>query len=167
MRYPMRLLRRAGLLSTLLIGGVLGGLTAPLPSDAAPTLTLQIDNQSSLEKTTNGTTFTTVTGKSILGSSVACNAADVGLGYTACYSVLTSTTVAYRTAITQANPTTRLYRIQNAPGATARLRVGDNLGQDNFSLVGVQFVPVNTYNQAVAAVTNWTPLMPTPMNNMF
>lgn len=42
MRYLSRYVQRVGLVSTLLIGGVLGGLTAPLPSEAqtAPTLTI-------------------------------------------------------------------------------------------------------------------------------
>ena len=149
MRYLSKFLQRAGLVSTLLTGGVLGGLMAPLPSDSAgpilpPELTIQIDN---LPATT--ATGATLPGTSILGSAVACNAADQGLGYTACYSILTNTGVAY------AGDRTRLYRVQNASGATARLRVGDNLGQDNFSLVGVQFVPVNSPTQAVGTLTNW------------
>ena len=40
MRYLRKFVQRVGLVSTLLIGGVLGGLMAPLPSDAA---TLSID----------------------------------------------------------------------------------------------------------------------------
>lgn len=148
MRHLLKYVQRGGLVSALLIGGVLGGLLAPLPSDAGtPTLTLLIDGQPLVRSTGE-----TVTGNSILGSSVAlaCSGADSGLGYTACYSILTSTTTAYR-----AGSSTRLYRIQNAPGATARLRVGDNVGQDNFSLIGVQFVPVNSATQPVTTVTNW------------
>ena len=132
----MRYLQRVGLLSTLLIGGVLGGLLAPLPSDAAggvqlPELTLQVDG---LPTTTQ--TGATLPGTSILGNKIAsCNTADVGLGYTACYAILIDPATVY--------PGTngRLYRIQNATGATARLRVGDNLGQDNFSLIGVHLYP--------------------------
>jgi hypothetical protein len=148
MRYLLKFLQRAGLVSVLLIGGVLGGLMAPLSADAAPTLTLQIDNQEQLVTSTN----VNVTGNSILGAKLsACSAADRGLGYTDCYAILTSTTIAYKAATNN-----RLYRIQNAPGATARLRVGDNLGQDYFSLVGVQFVPVNSAGQALATVTSWS-----------
>ena len=145
MRYPLKFLQRVGLVSTLLIGGVLGGLMAPLPSEAVPELTLQID---SLPATVSGT----LTGTSILGSSVACNQADVGLGYTACYSILTSATTVY--AGSAPNGTTRYYKVQNAPNTTARLRVGDNLGQDNFSLVGVQFVPANSAGTTVTTYSN-------------
>lgn len=150
MRSLRKFLPRTGLMSALLIGGVLGGLMAPPLSEAVPpTITLQIDGLTPLQRTTNpaGTTFENVTGNSILGSSVACSGADIGLGYTNCYSIVTSTTVAYR-----AN-NGRLYRIQNAPNSTARLRVGDNPGQDHLSLVGVQFVPVNTANQVAPTPT--------------
>lgn len=156
MRNLRKHLQRIGLVSTLLMGGVLGGLMTPLPSEAAPTLTLQIDGLP-LESTTDNVNFTSVAGNSILGARLsACSAADAGLAYTDCYAIVTSTTRAYKAS------NGRLYRIQNAPGATARLRVGDTRGQDKFSLVGVQFVPVNTANQraVVAAdlvntLTDW------------
>lgn len=153
MRYLPKYLQRAGLVSTLLIGGVLGGLMAPPPSEAsAPLLRLQIDGLA-LQSTTNGTNFTNVTNNSILGSAMtACPAADAGLNYTTCYSIVTSTTTAYR-----AN-NNRLYRIQSISSSNpARLRVGDNAGLDNLSIAGVKFVPVNTANQSTSAsvLTNW------------
>ena len=155
MRYPMRFLQRVGLASTLLIGGVLGGLMAPPPSEAGtPQLTLKIDDLP-LTSTT-GTTDTTVQGNSILGSTTpsTCSTADQGLGYTACYSIVTSTTTAY-VGRPASDGTRRLYRIQNAPNQTARLRVGDNAGLDNLSIAGVQLVPVTTANQSATALTNW------------
>ena len=42
MRYLRKFVQRVGLVSTLLIGGVLGGLMAPLPSEA---MTISIDGQ--------------------------------------------------------------------------------------------------------------------------
>ena len=42
MRYLRKFVQRVGLVSTLLIGGVLGGLTAPLPSEA---MTISIDGK--------------------------------------------------------------------------------------------------------------------------
>ena len=149
MRSLRKYLQRVGLVSTLLISGVLGGLLAPLPSDAAgvvkpPELTLQVDG---LPTTT--ATGATLPGTSILGASVPCNAADVGLGYTACYAININPATVY------SGTNNRMYRIQNATGATARLRVGDNAGQDNFTLIGVQFIPVNSSSQSVTTVTNW------------
>jgi len=47
MRYPLKCLQRAGLVSTLLIGGVMGGLMAPLPSEATqPSVKIKIDTTS-------------------------------------------------------------------------------------------------------------------------
>ena len=39
-----KVLQQVGLVSTLLIVGILGGLMAPLPSEAAPTVTLKVDS---------------------------------------------------------------------------------------------------------------------------
>ncbi len=146
MGYPLKYLQRAGLLSTMLIGGVLGGLTAPLPSEAGtPTLTLQIDGQ-----TLTNSNNQQIAGNSILGAKLStCSTADQGVGYTDCYGILTSTSIAYK-----AN-NGRLYRIQNAPNATARLRVADNAGLDGLSIAGVQFVPVSTAGQVATVLTIW------------
>ena len=128
MGYLRKYLQQVGLVSTLLIGGVLGGLMAPLPSDAAPELVLQVD-----DLPTTIPTGGTVPGTSILGAPVACN----DTSFNACYAINTNVTV---------TGNGRTYRVIQAAGATARLRVGDFAGQDIFSLIGVRFVPT---------VTNW------------
>lgn len=128
MGYLRKYLQQVGLVSTLLIGGVLGGLLAPPPSEALPpNVTLKVDN---------GTPVSIV-----ITSSSTCTTTERNLGYTHCYAIKTTAVVTGAGA-----PINRSYRVLNAPGATARLRVGDNVGQDKFSLIGVQFVP---------SVTNW------------
>lgn len=130
MRYPGKFVRRVGLLSSLLIVGVLGGLLVPLSSEAGtPTLTLKVDGGAA-------TSF-------VITASSTCTSTEVSLGYTHCYAINTNLTVNGANAV---GGVQRSYNVRNAPGATARLRVGDNAGNDKFSLIGVQFVP---------AVTNW------------
>jgi hypothetical protein len=141
----VRHLRWIGLVSSLLIVGVLGGLLAPLPSEAVPTVTVQFDG--------------VVVSPSILITST-CTSTEVTLGYTACYGIRTGTTQ-------YAGSLTRKFMIQNAPGATARLRVADKLGQDKFSLIGVQFVPVLTNWGSATANTNEQHVLTITMANTF
>lgn len=137
----MRSLRWAGLVFSLLIVGVLGGLMAPFPSEAGTpaagtlSLTLQVDNlpatPASLLITSGGTpapgTCTTAEGTG-----------TGGLGYTSCWNVNTSSTTFY-------GPTGGRYRMVRANANTAgRFRVADRVGQDKMSLVGVKFEPEAT-----------------------
>jgi hypothetical protein len=152
MGHLRKYLQQVGLASTLLIGG---GLMAPHPSDAAgvinpPELKLQVDG---LPTTTAA--GATLPGTSILGASVACNDAS----FNACYAINTNITVAGTNG--------RIYRVQNAPGATARLRIADFAGQDVFSLIGVQFVPTVTNWGTPDANTNEQHILKIAMKNRF
>ena len=72
----MRSPRWVGLVFSLLIVGVLGGLMAPLPSEASnTTLTLKVDNGTAVN---------------ILGSKVTCSATETGAGFNVCYAINTS-----------------------------------------------------------------------------
>jgi hypothetical protein len=147
MEYLPKYLQRAGLVSTLLIGGVMGGLMAPLPSEAqtAPTVTVRVDSGEA--------------SSILIATSSTCTATELTLGYTQCYAINTGLTVAGAGAV---GGVQRSYFVRNAPGATARLRVADNLGQDKLSLIGVQFIPTlanwgtntaNTNEQHVLTIT--------------
>ena len=138
MEYLRKYLPQAGLVSALLIVGILGGLMAPLPSEAVPTVTLKVDSG---------------TATSILTATGTC---PVETGYTACYTINTGLTVPGAGAAVN-----RSYNVRNAPGATARLRVADLAGQDKLSLVGVQFVPAPLAGQTVA---NWNTATNTTAN---
>ena len=132
----MRYLRWMGLMSSLLIVGVLGGLLAPLASEAGtPTVKLKVD----------GGTETSI----LITSPSSCSSAEASLGYTACYGINTNLTVA---GLNAPGGTNRSYNVRNAPGATARLRVADTNGQNKLSLIGVQFIPAPLAGQTVA---NW------------
>lgn len=127
MRYLMKYLQQVGLVSTLLTGGVLGGLMAPLPSEALPlstppTVTLKMDTGSTL---TINTTLSTCLGSDISPG-----------GFNYCYAVPTGDIVT-GTGGTQ-------YRID--PNGTPRVRIADKNGQDKMSLTGVQFVPVGSWS---------------------
>lgn len=124
MRCLIKSLPQVGLVFTLLTGGVLGGLLAPVPSDAAPpsvspTVTLKLDA---------GTTLT-LSALSLRD----CLAADISPGgYNYCYTVPTGGIVT--------GTNNKQYRID--PNGTPRVRIADKNGQDKMSLTGVQFVPV-------------------------
>ena len=134
----MRCLRWVGLMSSVLFVGVLGGLLAPLPSDAGPTIRVKIDGTQVAPVAASGGVAAV---PSILNTaSSTCTAAEGtgigGLGYTHCYALRTSTSRIY----TGSN--NRQWKMQTVPGLTARLRIADQAGQDKFSLVGVRFIPV-------------------------
>jgi hypothetical protein len=145
----MRHLRWIGVMSSLLFVGVLGGLMAPLSSEAAPptlpTLSIKID----------GAELAHTSGSFLNTASSTCSASDVTLGFNFCYAINTSTTLFYNSAQVKVPAGTgtlqpvRQYKIVNFPGATARLRVSDKSGQDGFSLAGMVIAPV---------LTNWTTL---------
>ena len=145
MGYLRKHLHQGRLLSTLLFVGVLGGLLAPLPSEALPpTVKLKVDTggEFSILSTTN--------------TSSTCTSTEQTLGYTHCYAINTNLTVAGAGAAVN-----RSYNVRNAPGATARLRVADTAGQNKLSLIGVQFVPAPLAGQSVA---NWGNVSPTFAN---
>ncbi|TKB88807.1 MAG: hypothetical protein E8D41_14405 [Nitrospira sp.] len=140
MGYLQKYLQGVGLVSTLLFVGVLAGLTAPLPSEAGtPTLKLKVDSG----------TDTSI----LITTSSTCTTTERSAGFTACYAINTNLTVAGLGAV---GGVQRSYNVRNAPGATARLRVGDNAGGDKFSLIGVQFIPAVTNWGSAAANTNET-----------
>jgi hypothetical protein len=110
----MKSLRRVGLLSSLLIVGVMGVLMAPLPSEAATTLTLQVDS---------GTPV------SILGSAVTC--ADT-VNFKNCFAV--------GSLVDAVGNNSRHYQVKAAPNAQPRL----NIGPSRAKLTGVTFYPTST-----------------------
>ena len=114
MMYLLTYMQRAGLVSTLLIGGVLGGLMAPLPSDAAPTLTLQVDS---------GTPV------SILGA----GGQVCPTGFTSCYVVGGSAT---------GGTPSQTYTVSAAPGLSPRLNLTDIATTDQVKLTGIKIAPV-------------------------
>jgi hypothetical protein len=126
MRYLRKYLQRVGLVLTLLIIGVLGGLMVPLPSEAQPpTLTIAIDGQPA---------------ESILGTASTCSSTEQSNGYNFCYNIVTSTTTSRPTSTSY---TGRKYTVQRSEtNVAARLRIGDFAGQDKFQLAGLKIVPV-------------------------
>jgi hypothetical protein len=120
----MKNLRRVGLLPSFLIVGVLGGLMAPLPSEAGvPTLTLQVD------KGVGGA----ATATNILGAQVTC-----ATGFTLCYAIDTSATAAGNNG--------KSFRAATIVGAVPRLNIADVTSGDKMSVTGVQFIPTSTTN---------------------
>lgn len=111
----MRSLRGVGVLFSLLIVGVLGGLMSPLPSEAAPTLTLQVDSGDPVN---------------ILGSSAACPT-----GFTSCYAVGGTAT---------GGTPSRSYTVSAATGLLPRLNLTDIATTDQAKLTGVRIAPVVT-----------------------
>jgi hypothetical protein len=119
----MMYLRWVMLLPSLLFVGLLGGLLAPFPTEAAapstPTVTLRMDSGPTI---TIGTTLSS------------CPAGDITLGYNYCYAVATGQTVG-----------TAPKQFQVQANGTPRLRIADKNGQDKMSLTGVRFVPVGSW----------------------
>ena len=117
----MRSLRWVGLVFSLLIVGVLGGLMAPLPSEAnPPTLTLQADNGDPVN---------------ILGASTSCPS-----GYNQCYRVNFS-------AANANGSNSRSFNVFIAPGTSStssKLRINDTASQDALKLTEVKFAPTST-----------------------
>jgi hypothetical protein len=124
----MKYLQQVGLVSTLLTGGVLGGLIAPLPSDAAPpstapTVSVQMDTGTPLVLTTTLST---------------CLSGDISPGgYNYCYAVPVNQTV---------GTSPKQFQIQ--ANGTPRVRVADKNGMDKMSLIGVKFVPVGSWSNS-------------------
>jgi hypothetical protein len=117
----MRSLRWVGVLFSLLIVGVLGGLMAPLPSEAnPPTLTLQADNGNIVN---------------ILGGTATCPS-----GYNQCYLVNYNAAIAFGTG----NRGFDVFTAPNTSSTAAKLRINDTAGQDALKLTEVKFGPTST-----------------------
>jgi len=119
----MRYLRWVGLVSSLLMSGVLGGLMAPLSSEAGtPTLTIQVDSG--------------------LLTNVPLSTCAIPSGYTACFALQTGGTYSG----TNAQGITRGFTIKNYGTSLARLLVTDTNGSglDNITLTTVEFAPSGT-----------------------
>ena len=146
MRCLWKFVLPVGLVSSLAMGGVLGGLMTPLSSEAAPptapTLTIKID----------GITLSHSSGNFLNLASSTCSASDVTLGYNFCYAINTSTTTLYTGGQARVPVNTgplqpaRKYKILNYTGTVARLRLSDKNGQDGVSLAGMVIAP---------ELTNW------------
>src|SRR6266849_4210300 len=95
----MKSLRWVGLVFSLLIVGFLGGLMAPLPSDAATTLTLQVDNGTPVN---------------ILGSAVTC--ADT-TNFNKCFVI--------GSGVAAVGSNGRSFMVKAAPNAQPRLNIND------------------------------------------
>lgn len=113
----MRGLARVWLVCGLLIIGVLGGLMAPLPSEAVPTLTLQVDSGTPVN---------------ILGAATTCSSTS----YNQCYTI--------NTTIQALGNNGRFYKASPAPGLQPRLNLADFSAQDAAKLTGVLFGPTST-----------------------
>ena len=130
----MRSLPWVGLVFSLLIVGVLGGLLAPLPSEAGtPTLRLEVDPDP------DGTGPLVRGGTGDIDFLVAdplavCTTTEKNSGYTQCYSVSTSATATGKNG--------RQYKAKAFDvGVTARLLLSDKSGGDAAKLTGVTFFP--------------------------
>lgn len=118
----MKYLRQIGLVSSLAIGGVLGGLMAPLPSEAVPSLTLQVDNGTPVN---------------ILGAQY--TAGNCPSGYNLCY-------LANYSAAHAVGSNNRSFNVFIAPGTSAggpKLLLNDTASQDAFKLTEVRFAPTS------------------------
>jgi len=120
MRYRM-CLQQMGLVVVLLVAGVLGGLMAPLPSEASSAdVTLQVDNGTPVH---------------ILGNSTTCPS-----GYNVCFMLNFSAANAF-------GNNNRSFKIINHPGTSAtgaKLYLNDIAGPDSMKFNGVDFVPTTT-----------------------
>ena len=143
----MRSLRGVGVLFSLLIVGVLGGLLAPLPSEAVnattPTITITVDSMSgSTILATDIETFTLGNG---LNSPTATSCPAGGPNY--CYPLVTFESNATKGAVGPAN---RQFKVMHATNQIAKLNISDyktvsnTNPSDTIVLTGVQFVPIVT-----------------------
>jgi hypothetical protein len=138
----MRYLRWVGLVFSLLIVGVLGGLIAPLSSEAvtigptAPTLSIKVETVGLGSSGPEAITLTTV------GEPVRCTGAGTPeAAYNYCYRITTYDVdgkLYGPGGVNDANA--RKFKVMNAPDQTAKLLIFDG-SLDLFTLTGVQFVP--------------------------
>jgi hypothetical protein len=143
----MRSLRGVGVLFSLLIVGVLGGLMAPLPSEAVnattPTITITVDSMSgSTVLATDTETFTLNDG---LNPPTATSCPAGGPNY--CYPLVTFESNPTKSTV---GPVNRQFKVMHAPNQTAKLNISDyktvsnTNPSDTMVLTGVQFVPIVT-----------------------
>jgi hypothetical protein len=146
MRYPLKFLQRAGLVSMLLIVGVLVGLMAPPPSESSnPSITISVNagtNGSTNNQTVN---FDAVTGNAVING-VACTTTDINNGFNICYKIRT-----FEENGAVFGPAARQVKLMNAVGTDgvtqdARLLISDCSGscQDGMRLTGLKIVPTVT-----------------------
>jgi hypothetical protein len=149
----MRSLRWLGLVFSLLIVGVLGGLMAPPPSDAAnatiPTITIKV--------TASGTTTTNTIPLYAATNTTFSTCTTTGYNY--CFGLHT-----YENDTTmQFGPSNRQFRVRIYPNAKAQLQIADFPGTvttqplDKMVLTGVKFVAVCPVSSATEPCpsTNW------------
>lgn len=143
----MRSLRGVGVLLSLLIVGVLGGLVAPLPSGAvnATTPTIEITVESMSGSTILDTGVGTFTLGSGLNAPTATSCPAGGPNY--CYPLVTFESNSTKGTVGPAN---RQFKVMHAPNQTAKLNISDyktisnTNPSDTMVLTGVQFVPIVT-----------------------
>lgn len=144
----MKYLRHIGLASSLVIGGVLGGLMAPLPSDAhPPSVTLKVDGGNPIDILNYGNFGLSETGEPATTVFPTCTDAEKALGYNFCYSLEVGATTFYSkngiVTSSGCNSTNRCFTVQDYDGSTfARLLIADQsaLNGDLITLSGVKFV---------------------------
>ena len=154
----MRRLRWVEFMPSLVIVGVLGGLTVPLPSEASnPTLKISVDATAGGFGSVSDVTipFDAVTGSAV-ANGVACSAADA-VNYNICYKIKT-----FEESGVLYGPPQRQFKIMNAIGTdnivqVARLLINDCAGAnclEKMVLTGVRIVPsVTTWNASLVKVT--------------
>ena len=128
----MKFLRHIGLVSSLAIGGVLGGLMAPLPSEADnTTVTFQVDSG-------NVVTLLNVT------SGAASTCSTVPAGYTRCYNLINLGVLS--TGTSSRSWSLGPYDATAGVDPPPRLLVTDqdSSGMDNITITTLQFDPSPT-----------------------
>lgn len=140
----MRSLRWVGFVFSLLIVGVLGGVMAPLPSEAGtPTLELKVD-------TLSGDIYNSTTTTALTLTLDTCSATETTQGYTACYRLNNGNTtdpavapVYLGTGPAGKRRAFQILGIQNVDLTFTKpsLLVADGMGLDLFKLGGLRVVP--------------------------
>ena len=155
----MRHLRWVGLLFSLLIVGVLGGLMAPVPSEAAQasgttapsyvSVTFQVDSGTAVN---------------ILGNLAACSSGDLAAGFNWCYELargtISSVAVPNSATGTASNKTRKFTIVPFTAGSNEpRLLIADFKNQNTAQITGFKVVPLvnaSGYNGTTLLGSSWT-----------